>query len=64
MARKINTLVREIMRHPHTGRGKPELLKHELTGYWSRRIDQEHRLVYKVRNEEITILSCRFHYTD
>ena len=64
MVRTIKILIRELVRHPHSGRGKPELLKHEMRGYWSRRIDQEHRLVYKVRDEEITILSCRFHFTD
>jgi toxin YoeB len=59
---KINALMKDISRHPFTGLGKPEMLKHDLSGFWSRRIDQEHRLVYTVRDDEITIYSCRFHY--
>jgi toxin YoeB len=55
-------LVREIQRDPFSGLGKPEPLKRELSGCWSRRIDQEHRLVYQVREDKIRILACRFHY--
>ena len=62
MTGKINALLKDITRHPFTGLGKPEMLKHDLSGFWSRRIDQEHRLVYTVRDDEITIYSCRFHY--
>ncbi|MGB3405190.1 MAG: Txe/YoeB family addiction module toxin [Microcoleaceae cyanobacterium] len=60
--RKIITLINDILRQPFTGLGKPEPLKHELKGYWSRRITDEHRLVYKVSENAIIILSCRFHY--
>jgi toxin YoeB len=60
--RKIIELIKDINRHPFQGLGKPEALKHDLSGYWSRRIDSEHRLVYKVTNEEIIILSCKYHY--
>ena len=62
--KKINALIKEIMRTPFEGRGKPEPLKYDLTGYWSRRIDQEHRLVYQFRQGEVLIYSCRFHYDD
>ena len=60
--RKIVELIKDIDRHPFQGLGKPEALKHNLSGYWSRRIDREHRLVYKVTNNEILILSCKYHY--
>ncbi len=60
--RKIITLINDTLRQPFTGLGKPEPLKYELKGYWSRRITDEHRLVYKVTETEIVILSCRFHY--
>ena len=60
--RKIITLINDTLRQPFNGLGKPEPLKHELKGYWSRRITDEHRLVYKVTETEIVILSCRFHY--
>lgn len=60
--RKTITLINDILRQPFTGLGKPEPLKHELSGYWSRRITDEHRLVYEVTETEIIILSCRFHY--
>lgn len=62
MHRKIIELIKDINRQPFQGLGKPEALKHDLSGYWSRRIDSEHRLVYKVTNEEIIILSCKYHY--
>lgn len=54
--------VRDVQRDPFPGLGKPELLKHELSGCWSRRINQEHRMVYQVLPEKIRILACRFHY--
>lgn len=59
---KINELIKSICRTPFSGIGKPEPLKHELSNYWSRRINQEHRLVYKVSDDEIFIASCKFHY--
>ncbi len=61
-ALRIIRLVREIQREPFSGLGKPEPLKHELSGCWSRRINQEHRLVYQVLPDKIRILACRFHY--
>jgi len=60
--RKINELIKAIQRTPFEGIGKPEPLKYDLTGLWSRRIDREHRLVYKVESEELFIYGCRFHY--
>jgi toxin YoeB len=59
---RIVKLIKDIERSPFEGLGKPEPLKHELRGLWSRRITEEHRLVYKVTEEEIIIVSCRFHY--
>ena len=63
---KINELIKEIKRDPFKGRGKPEPLKGNLAGYWSRRISGEHRLVYRVSgtgaNQTITIIQARFHY--
>lgn len=59
---RINELLRDIARQPFDGIGKPEPLKHQLAGYWSRRIDEEHRLIYTVRGNEILIAKCRFHY--
>jgi toxin YoeB len=61
-ALRIVRLLRDVQRDPFTGLGKPERLKHELAGCWSRRIDQEHRLVYQVLPDKIRILACRFHY--
>ena len=61
-ALRIVRLVREVQREPFSGLGKPEPLKHELSGCWSRRINQEHRLVYQVLRDKIRILSCRYHY--
>ena len=67
ITKRINELVRDIARataagSPHEGIGKPEALKHGLHGYWSRRITDEHRLVYKVTGDEIRIAACRYHY--
>jgi toxin YoeB len=59
---KINTLVDDIQRHPFTGLGKPEPLKRNLRGFWSRRINREHRLVYRVEAGVLQIAQCRFHY--
>ncbi len=60
--KKINQLIKDISRNPFAGMGKPEPLKHKYSGYWSRRIDSEHRLIYKVEDYKITIAQCRFHY--
>lgn len=62
MLRKINDLIKDIQRNPHSGLGKPEPLKYDLAGYWSRRIDHEHRLVYQVMGEDLRIISCKYHY--
>lgn len=61
-AEKILELVQEVAKTPFVGKGKPEPLKYNLSGCWSRRIDQEHRIVYSVEEGKIRILSCRFHY--
>jgi toxin YoeB len=60
--RKINDLIKSIQRTPYEGKGKPEPLKYDLAGFWSRRIDREHRLVYQVKDSNIIIYSCRYHY--
>jgi toxin YoeB len=60
--KRINTLLKEISRQPFEGVGDPEPLKHQWSGYWSRRIDREHRLVYKVTAENIIVVQCRYHY--
>jgi toxin YoeB len=62
MLKKVNSLIKEIERVPFEGNGKPEPLKHNLAGWWSRRINLEHRLVYKVEDKSIIILQCRYHY--
>lgn len=62
MLQKINELIKDIQRTPFTGKGKPEPLKFDLAGLWSRRIDREHRLVYQVLDKEILIYSCKYHY--
>ena len=60
--KRLNQIIKETLRNPFEGLGKPEPLKYKYQGCWSRRINQEHRLVYKVLDNEIIILSCRFHY--
>lgn len=60
--KKINTLIKDIQRTPYEGLGKPEPLKFELSGFWSRRIDIEHRLIYQVEQDGILIYACRYHY--
>ena len=60
--KKINRLIKEIERNPFDGIGEPEPLKYNWSGYWSRRITIEHRLVYKVLDEQILIAQCRYHY--
>ncbi len=62
LARKIFELIEDISKNPFSGLGKPEPLKHHLSGLWSRRIDEEHRLIYEVGQGEITIISCKGHY--
>jgi toxin YoeB len=62
MALKIITLIEDILKTPFTGLGKPEPLRFELKGCWSRRIDQEHRLVYRIEKGVVVILGCRYHY--
>jgi toxin YoeB len=64
IARKIAELIRDIQRNPYDGIGKPEALKHEFSGYYSRRITEKHRLVYKVIDDTIIINSCKGHYDD
>ena len=62
LIKKINTLIKDIKRNGNEGIGKPEPLQHELSGYWSRRIDDKNRLVYKVSDSQITIVACANHY--
>ena len=59
---RINTLIKETKRSPFDGIGKPEPLKETLSGFWSRRIDDTNRLVYAVDHDQLTIISCRYHY--
>ena len=60
--KRINDILKSISREPFSGIGKPEPLKHKYRGLWSRRIDGEHRLIYRVKDNEIHIVKCRFHY--
>jgi toxin YoeB len=60
--KRINKLIEEVIRTPFEGIGKPEALKENLSGFWSRRIDDSHRLVYAVTDVHITIIACRYHY--
>jgi toxin YoeB len=60
--RRINRLIADTMRSPFEGLGKPEALRENLTGFWSRRVDQAHRLVYAVEDTRVTIISCRYHH--
>ncbi len=60
--KRINTLIRDIQRQPFEGLGDPEPLRHNWSGYWSRRIDREHRLVYRVMDDSLVIVQCRYHY--
>jgi len=62
MVRKVNVLIRECLRHPFEGTGKPEPLRGDLAGFWSRRIDREHRLVYRATATALEIAQCRYHY--
>jgi toxin YoeB len=60
--KRINEILKDISRNPYDGIGKPEPLKFNYAGFWSRRIDEEHRLIYRVDDDEIQIAKCRFHY--
>jgi toxin YoeB len=60
--KKINELIKDIQKTPYEGLGKPEPLKYDLAGLWSRRIDLEHRLVYRMSEDDLLLYSCRFHY--
>ena len=60
--RRINVLLRDIERNGNDGIGKPEPLRHEFQGYWSRRITDEHRLIYRIEGDQILIVACRHHY--
>ncbi len=60
--KRVNALLRDIQRSPFDGIGKPEPLKHHLAGFWSRRIDDEHRLVYAIQGGSILVAQCRYHY--
>ena len=62
IVKKINELIKDIQKNGNEGIGKPELLQHELSGYWSRRIDYENRLVYKISDTQIIIVACANHY--
>ncbi len=62
MMKRINLLIKDIQRSPYDGPGKPEQLKHGLSGYWSRRINDEHRLVYKCKANTVLIAQLRYHY--
>jgi toxin YoeB len=64
LLKRINQLVEVILRTPFEGIGKPEALKGDLSGYWSRRINDEHRLVYTVKADDVIIIACRYHYGD
>ncbi|HEY3373199.1 MAG TPA: Txe/YoeB family addiction module toxin [Prolixibacteraceae bacterium] len=62
MVKRINELIKDIQRTPYEGKGKPEALKYDLSGYWARRIDREHRLVYRIEENDLAIYSCKYHY--
>lgn len=62
LLKKLFVLLEELTEHPTTGTGKPEQLKHNLTGYWSRRINQEHRLIYKILDDTVRVYSAKGHY--
>ncbi len=62
--KRINTLIEDIARNGNEGIGKPELLRNNLSGFWSRRINDKDRLIYKIEQDNIYILSCRYHYSD
>lgn len=63
LLKRVNQLIKDVLRTPFEGIGKPEALKADLTGFWSRRINDEHRLVYGVIKTDLIIISCRYHYS-
>jgi len=63
LLKRVNQLIKDVLRTPFEGIGKPEALKADLTGFWSRRINDEHRLVYGVIKTDLVIISCRYHYS-
>jgi toxin YoeB len=64
LVKRINDLIADVMRNGYERIGKPEPLRGELSGFWSRRIDREHRLVYRVNGDDVEIIACRYHYGD
>jgi toxin YoeB len=62
LLKKVNELIKDISRTPYEGQGKPEILRYNLGGCWSRRINHEHRLVYRIEDDSIIVLQCRHHY--
>ena len=64
LQKRVNLLIKDALRSPFEGIGKPESLKGELAGYWSRRINDEHRVVYSVKADDVILIACRFHYND
>ena len=64
LVKRINDLIADVMRNGYEGIGKPEPLRGELSGFWSRRIDREHRLVYRMTEDDVEIIACRYHYGD
>jgi toxin YoeB len=62
LLKRINLMIQDVMRNGNEGLGKPDPLKHGFQGYWSRRINDEHRLVYKIVDDEVRIAACRYHY--
>lgn len=62
LSKRIDTLLKDICREPFSGLGKPEPLRYDLSGFWSRRIDDEHRLIYTVEEDDVIVLACRYHY--
>lgn len=62
LLKRINALIKDTLRSPFEGIGKPEPLKADLSGFWSRRINDEHRLIYSVQNDQLVVVACRYHY--
>lgn len=62
LLKRINLLIKDIERHPFEGIGDPEPLKHNWSGYWSRRINLEHRIIYKIESDTVFVVQCRYHY--
>jgi toxin YoeB len=62
LLKRLNQLIQDVLRSPFEGIGKPEPLKGELSGFWSRRIDEQHRLVYSASDREVVVIACRYHY--